>query len=193
MTEAVRAIGNRIVEYSGISEIQTGNWEYHVIRNDEVQNAFVLPGGKVFVYTGIFNTIEGDPDQLAVILSHEIGHVVARHGAEGISFSQLLFMISAVCKLIFMGAPLTDLSYINSFLEPTHSRMVESEADYIGLILLKKAGFELDAAWKLWEKMDASSVQVGQLTAYLATHPSPKNRSQQIKAWIESGMLDKYS
>ncbi|KAI3944412.1 hypothetical protein MKW98_006573 [Papaver atlanticum] len=143
-------------------------WEVLVV-NEPIVNAFWIPGGKIVVFTGLLDHFRTDAE-IATVISHEVGHVVARHGAEQIS-NNMWFTILQIILLQFIGMP--DLVNLTSqlFLRLPFSRrylhlvsMIEMEADYIGLILL---------ASKLGEVTGDSS-----LKDYLATHPSGKKRAQ---------------
>jgi metalloendopeptidase OMA1, mitochondrial len=141
-------------------------------------NAFVIPGGKVFVYTGILPIAKND-DGLAAILGHEISHNLAQHAAENMSRYVLLEPIRWVFLWLdyagytgglgrFVGDLLMDLG----MMRPA-SRRQESEADYIGLLMMAKSCYNPDEAVKVWERMEKFQKAAGNsIPQWLSTHPS---------------------
>ncbi|HHD82300.1 MAG TPA: M48 family peptidase [Campylobacterales bacterium] len=186
----VKRIGQRIARVTENIYHTNFQWEFFVIDNDEEANAFCLPGGKVFVYTGIFKYVAND-DELAAVMGHEIAHALARHGAERMSSGQLQQMggqiLGAVMQSQGASAPTTNMAMqafgIGSqlgFMLP-HSRTQEYEADQIGLVLSAKAGYNPRAALSFWEKFSNSGQTPPE---YLSTHPAPTNRISEIKALL---------
>src|ERR1700716_38958 len=123
-------------------------------------NAFVIPGGKVFVYSGLFNVARTD-DQLATILGHEIAHNVARHSAE--QYSRSVFMIMPIQTVIYildsMGflyglGQLVGRLFLDLGVARPASRVQESEADYIGLMMMARRCFYPQAAVEVWNRME---------------------------------------
>eukprot|EP00127_Corallochytrium_limacisporum_P004269 Clim_evm214s157 gene=Clim_evmTU214s157 len=174
----VQDIARPIIAVSGLDHL---DWEIYVI-DDDTANAFVLPGGKIFVFTGILpvaKTREG----LATVLGHEIGHVVARHTAEKMSFAKVFTLIELTIALFF-GAPMWLQQQIaNTMFELPFSRRTETEADYIGLVLMSKACFPPDQAVGLWQRMQ--EVQKGkEPPEFLSTHPSHEHRARTIQGWL---------
>jgi len=136
----VKRIGQRIANVSGQSNYK---WEFFVIENDKEANAFCLPGGKVFVYTGLFKYVAND-DELAAVMGHEIGHALARHGAERMSRGQLAQTGGQLLSAVMQGRgnPQNTAMVMQAFGIGTqlgimlpHSRVQEYEADHIGLVL----------------------------------------------------------
>ncbi|KAJ5272788.1 hypothetical protein N7478_007913 [Penicillium angulare] len=161
--------------------LEGADWKVHVIKDDKMANAFVLPGGKVFVYTGIL-PICGDEDGLAAVLGHEIAHVIAHHPAERMSNSVLtlgaVFLISA---LFDVSGQLSSF-VMNLMWSLPNSRTQEAEADNIGLMMMSKACFNPEAAVKLWQRMQKQEVAQPQ---FMSTHPSSYNREEAIRGWLE--------
>jgi metalloendopeptidase OMA1, mitochondrial len=124
----VQRVLERLIPASGLTE---QNWEVHVIDSDE-KNAFVIPGGKVFVFTGIL-PIAKDEDGLATILGHEIAHNVAHHTSERLSRAFVLYAVATLLDF-FIGVPgqLNQMLLQLVFFLP-NGRAQETEADYIGL------------------------------------------------------------
>ena len=164
------------------------NWEVVVFRSDEV-NAFALPGGKIGVYTGLLKVAKSD-DQLAAVLGHEVGHVIAKHGAERVSEGIVAQGGLAAIGVLTRENPNRDkiLGLLGvgtqvGVLLP-HSRTQESEADSIGLDLMARAGFNPQQAVELWKNMAAASS--GQPPEFLSTHPSHGTRIEGLQAGMKS-------
>lgn len=170
-----------------------GQWTVTVFKSRQV-NAFALPGGKIGVYTGLLKVAEG-PDQLAAVLGHEIGHVLAHHSNARLSAkyatSAGLQMLAAflggggssanskqIMSLLGLGAQV-------GLLLP-YTRGQEAEADVIGLKLMAKAGFDPRAAIALWHNMQAAGGQAP--PEFLSTHPSNASRIQNLKDHMRKAM-----
>ena len=186
-TERVRRVGRRIAVAANKPEYK---WEFNLIEKDTV-NAFCLPGGKVFVYTGILDLATSN-DELAAIMGHEIAHALVRHGGERMSMA-LMAQFGGQAASIALGSAVSPVAGqvfgqaygVGSqvgFLLP-HSRSQESEADEVGMIIAAQAGYEPAGALTLWQKMDAYSTKKGQSPpAFLSTHPPSKERIKDIQA-----------
>lgn len=186
MTRRVRRVMNRLIPMSGIEDLE---WEVFVIKDDSTKNAFVIPGGKVFVFSGIL-PICGDDDGLAAVMSHEIAHTVAHHAAETMSKSFI-----ALAALVVAGLAIGDSTMINHmgrilidlvYLRPG-SRKQEAEADYIGLMMMAQACYRPEKAVTLWERMASS--ELGSVPQFLSTHPSHAKRIQNIQQWLPEAKL----
>jgi predicted Zn-dependent protease len=159
-------------------------WDFSLVENT-VPNAFCLPGGKVVIYSGIL-PFTSDRNGLAVVMSHEIAHAVARHGNERMS-QQLLLQFGAVALNEAMQKKpeetrdMYNLAYgVSSQLGVlAYSREHEYEADKLGLIFMALAGYDPQAAVGFWERM--SSVGGSKPPEFLSTHPSDANRIKKIK------------
>lgn len=137
-------------------------WEVNVVRDKQV-NAFCLPAGFIFVYTGLLRVTGDDDDYLATVLSHEMAHALAHHSSEKVAREQQRG-----------GGVLRDLS---------HGRMQESEADHIGVFLMPFAGFEPEKAVGFWQKMQAETEGRGKPPEFLSDHPSAEHRARDLRAW----------
>jgi len=186
----VKRIGQRIAKVTGQNDYK---WEFFVIENSKEANAFCLPGGKVFVYTGLFQYAAND-DELAAVMGHEIGHALARHGAERMSSSQVQQVGGQVLGAVMQGKgnPQNTAMVMQAFGIGTqlgimlpHSRTQEYEADHIGLVLAAKAGYNPNSALSFWEKFGRSGKTPPE---YLSTHPAPTNRIATIKALLPKVM-----
>lgn len=168
-----------------------GEWEV-VVFDDEQINAFALPGGKIGVYTGILKVAQ-TPDQLASVLGHEIGHVIAEHGNERMSIATLSNLGLQITNVGLKSAGVTNknqaLMMAGAGLLAQYgvnlpfSRAHESESDLIGLQLMAKAGFDPHAAPKLWENMAAAAN--GKVPPeWQSTHPTHDTRIAALNAAI---------
>jgi predicted Zn-dependent protease len=199
--QMVRDIGNRIAkaaedtlkEYGMESEIKNYKWEFNLIEDDKTVNAFCMPGGKVGVYTGILPVTQNESG-LAVVMSHEIGHAIAKHGNErmsqgllaqlgGVALSVALANHPGTTRQIFMAA--YGLGANVGVLLP-YSRLHESEADRIGLILMAKAGYDPREAIPFWQRMNEKGGS--RPPEFLSTHPAPETRIKRIKELIPEAM-----
>lgn len=159
-------------------------WEVVVFKNKDV-NAFALPGGKIGVQTGMF-AVAKTPGQLAAVIGHEIGHVIARHGAERVSTS-----LAAQSGLMVADALMGNNSSKKDIMAALglgaqfgvilpHGRTQESEADRIGLDLMAEAGFDPRESIDLWNNMSQSG---GSGTPeFLSTHPSNSRRIADLES-----------
>ncbi|KAB2578742.1 Peptidase M48 [Lasiodiplodia theobromae] len=175
--QLVQRVLDRLIPASGLHDER---WEVHVIDSPEM-NAFVIPGGKVFVFSGILPICRNE-DGLAAVLGHEIAHNIAHHSAE--RMSQSIFVFAAALAIdIFLGGTggITRMLLDLTFLKPG-SRSQESEADFIGLMMMAQSCFNPEEAAALWARMEkAEQVAVPQ---FISTHPSSHNRQQKILEWL---------
>jgi metalloendopeptidase OMA1, mitochondrial len=187
-------LGKKLAEKAGVPDYA---WEFALIDDDEQVNAFCLPGGKVAVYTGILPVAimaGGLKDGLAVVIGHEIGHAIARHGAERMSQSTLANLGASVLgSTVFKGKQAAFMEAYGAGITLgvilPYSRVQEYEADYIGLLLMAKAGYNPEAAVKFWEKMEELSPTSGSgLEKYLSTHPPNQDRLKKIKEHMPEAM-----
>lgn len=187
---AVTTLGKRIAKAAAHPAY---HWQFTVLDDPKQANAFALPGGKVAVYTGLF-PVARDSAGLAVVIGHEVGHVVAHHAAERMS-QGLLLQIAAGGLSVALGAqdPATRDAVMQAFglgaqygvLLP-FSRSQESEADRIGLILMAKAGYDPHAAVDLWRRFEARGKDAP--PEFLSTHPSYGTRERNIASWLPEAM-----
>ena len=182
LTQMLERVGQRL---AAVSERPDYDWEFTLLSGPH-QNAFCLPGGKVGVFEGILPACQNEAG-LAVVLSHEIAHAMARHGGERLSHKLANEDISwSVGRMI----GITDSHRIDMVknvygLESSHgvpvpySRTQEAEADSIGLLLMARAGYDPNEAPRLWERLNRNSgVKTPEL---LATHPSDETRAAKLK------------
>lgn len=181
---AVVNVGSRIARVSGRRDFR---WRYHLVDNPKVANAFVLPGGKVFVYSGLFRYAANE-DELAVVVAHEVAHALKSHGIKGAQRQQKAGLIGALLQ-VGMGVAGVNQNTAQTvtqvyrqgatlgYLRP-HSREQELEADSIGLMLMAKAGYDPRAALSFWNKFGRSGQRIPE---YLSTHPNPGHRIANLK------------
>ena len=170
------------------SEVKNFAWEFNLVKSDEV-NAWCMPGGKIVVYEGIMKLVNSD-DELAVVVGHEVAHAVAKHSNERLS-QQKMAQVGAVV----VGAATQGKSYQTQqiaqqiyglgaqygVMQP-FSRKHESEADYMGLILMTIAGYNPDVAVTFWQKMQAQSSS--NIPEFMSSHPSHETRISDIQKYL---------
>jgi metalloendopeptidase OMA1, mitochondrial len=184
LNRLLRRVGKRIV---AVSHLPNLDWEFRLIDSKE-KNAFALPGGKVAVYTGMLEICKNEAG-LATVLSHEIAHVIARHGAQ--RMSQQLVLTGAL-----MGASLslkdnTQRNIIMSALglgvlygiTLPFSRGDESEADQIGLIYMAKAGYDPEEAIRFWKRFSIAKGDK-EPPEWASTHPADQTRVLGLKSYL---------
>mgnify|MGYP002142151712 CR=1 FL=1 len=186
MNRRVRSVGQRIVEAAGRG---AQPWEYAVFDNPEA-NAFVLPGNKVGVNSGLFKAVVND-DQLAAVLGHETGHVTAHHAAERVSQTMVAQVGLAAADLAVANSDAKHGKEIAAVLGAgvqfgvlmPFSRQHELEADRIGVDFMHTAGFRPVEALHLWQNMAAERTQKAP-PQWLSTHPSDQTRMSALQAYL---------
>lgn len=164
------------------------DWQVHVIDDPQQMNAFVLPGGKVFVFTGIMS-IAQDENGLAAVLGHEIAHNVAHHVGERMSRQVFTMAAAFLVSLIFdisgqFGNGIADLA-----LTLPNGRTQETEADHIGLLMMAEACYDPRQAPNLWKRMaENEKKRGGAPPQFLSTHPSSGTRGQTMEKWMPEAM-----
>ncbi len=184
LNQVLQRVGQRIVEVSDMPKLE---WEFRLIESEE-KNAFALPGGKVAVYTGMLRVCANEAG-LATVLSHEIAHVIARHGAQRMSQQMLLSgaMMGASISLrnntqrsIILGA--LGLGVMYGITLP-FSRGDEGEADQIGLVYMAKAGYDPEEAIKFWQRFSQAKGDKAP-PEWASTHPADKTRIAGLKTYL---------
>ena len=172
------------------------DWEYILIDNKKIRNAWCMPGGKIAVYTGILDVTK-NTNGLAAVMGHEIAHAVAKHSVERASRGALLNTGTQLLDIFTGGklsqvnratgmntvALLSQLGIMNPF-----NRKQESEADYLGLIFSSLSGYDIRETVKIWERM--KEFNKGKAPPeFMSTHPSADNRIKKINDWTSEIIL----
>ena len=173
------------------------DWEYILIKNDKMKNAWCMPGGKIAVYTGMLD-ITKNTDGLAAVMGHEIAHAVAKHSVERASRGAL---INTSTKLIdiFSGGKLSQINQATGMntvgmlsklgIMNPFNRKQESEADYLGMIFSSLSGYDIRETTKIWKRM--KELTKGKAPPeFLSTHPSAENRIRKINGWTNKIILE---
>ena len=173
------------------------DWEYILIDNKKVKNAWCMPGGKIAVYSGMLEVTK-NIDGLAAVMGHEIAHAVAKHSVERASRGMLINVATQVTDILSGGklsqvnrttgmntvGLLTQMGILNPF-----NRKQESEADYLGLIFSSLSGYDIRETTKIWERMrDANKGK--EPPEFMSTHPSSENRIKKINEWANQIILE---
>ena len=173
------------------------DWEYILIENKKVRNAWCMPGGKIAVYTGILDVTK-NTNGLAAVMGHEIAHAVAKHSVERASRGALVNTGTQLID-IFTGGKLSQvnratgmntvgllsqLGIMNPF-----NRKQESEADYLGMIFSSLSGYDIRETVKIWERMKKFNKGKSP-PEFMSTHPSADNRIKKINEWTNNIILD---
>ncbi len=173
------------------------NWEYVLVDNKKIKNAWCMPGGKIAVYSGILE-VSKNKDGLAAIMGHEIAHAVAKHSVERMSQAMAVNVTTQVVD-IFTGGKVsqarntvgraTGMDVLQLGIMNPFGRKQETEADYLGLIFSSLAGYNIKESVKLWERMREAH-KGKEPPQFLSTHPSSKNRIKNLEGWINKVMLE---
>lgn len=196
-TQMVKRVGTRIqtaveaymLQNNLSKQIKSYKWEYNLI-DENVINAWCMPGGKVVVYTGLLPVTQNET-ALAVVMGHEIAHAIARHGNERMSQALLIQMGGLVLEEALKEkkqetqALFLSLYIVGSSLAVAlpNSRMQESEADNLGLIFMSMAGYDPAEAIPFWQRMSAMNTGT-KMPEFLSTHPSDETRIKKLSAMI---------
>ena len=187
LVKRVETITGHLVAEAVAKYPQTAKWEWSVaiIEDPKTVNAWCMAGGRMAVYTGLFDQLKLTDDEFAHIMGHEISHALANHTAERMSraMASTLGVIAIGVASDKPAASMAGASVAAKLaLELPNSRTAESEADEIGMELASLAGYEPSAAVSLWEKM--GSLGGSAPPEFLSTHPKPDNRIEYIKQVI---------
>ena len=171
-------------------------WDYILVENDKMVNAWCMPGGKIAVYTGLLKVTK-NKDALATVMGHEIAHAVARHSVERMSHAMTINLGTTVAD-IFLGGAInrtrntvgqnTGLDIFQLGIMNPFGRKQETEADYLGLIFSSLSGYDIRESVKLWERMSEKN-KGKEPPAFLSTHPSSKKRIENLNNWINEVII----
>ena len=185
------AVKNFFLKENNFDPTSNFDWEYVLVDNKKVKNAWCMPGGKIAVYTGILDVAKNDHG-LATIMGHEIAHAVAKHSVERMSQAMALNVGTQIADIYLggtinrarntvgraTGMDIFQLGIMNPF-----GRKQETEADYLGLIFSSLSGFNIKESVNLWKRM-AEANKGKEPPQFLSTHPSSKNRIENLNNWI---------
>ncbi len=172
------------------------DWEYILIDNKKIRNAWCMPGGKIAVYSGMFDVTK-NTNGLAAVMGHEIAHAVAKHSVERASRGTVLNVGTQVIDILSGGklsqinrttgmntvGMISQLGIMNPF-----NRKQESEADYLGMIFSSLSGYDIRETAKIWERM--KEYNKGKTPPeFMSTHPSAENRIKKINGWTNEIIL----
>ena len=199
--EIGKKMENSIGEYFYQSEVNDPtlnfDWEYILIDNKKVRNAWCMPGGKIAVYSGILDVTK-NTNGLAAVMGHEIAHAVAKHSVERASRGMLLNTGTQLID-IFTGGKLSQVNRVSGMntvgllsqlgIMNPFNRKQESEADYLGMIFSSLSGYDIRETVKIWERM--KEFNKGKTPPeFMSTHPSTDNRIKNINEWTSEIILD---
>ena len=203
--EEIKDIGSRIENavsayFDSINEkdpTYNFQWEYILVDNDKIKNAWCMPGGKIAVYTGILE-ITKNKDGLAAVMGHEIAHAVAKHSIERASRA-LVLNLGTTALDIFSGGAISRTQRTTGVdvagmlrhfgIDNPFGRKQETEADYLGLIFSSLAGYDIRESVKIWERMkEANKGQ--EVPEWMSTHPSSARRIESLQNWIPEIIID---
>jgi len=173
------------------------DWDYILIDNDKVKNAWCMPGGKIAIYSGMLKITKNE-DGLASVMGHEIAHAVAKHSVERASRGVLINTTFQITDILTGGkisqvnrttgmntvGLLTQLGIMNPF-----NRKQETEADYLGLIFSSLSGYDIRETVKVWERMKEAH-KGKEPPEFMSTHPSSSNRIIKINEWMNEIILE---
>ena len=201
----IKRIGNKmeisISKYFDNSNLEDPTinfaWEYILIENKKIKNAWCMPGGKIAVYTGLLDVTK-NVDGLAAVMGHEIAHAVAKHSIERASRNVLLNTGTQLID-IFSGGKLSQVNRVTGMntvgllssigITNPFNRKQESEADYLGMIFSSLSGYDIRETPKIWERMQ--ELKKGkEIPEFMSTHPSSNNRIKNINDWMNKIILD---
>lgn len=183
--QRLQAIARRLIPFTPPWNERARQWQWQValIRSDEI-NAFCMPGGKIAFFTGILDKLRLTDDEVAMVMGHEMAHALREHAREQLAKN------SATGIGLSLGAQLLGLGDLGNYaarlggqlLSLNFSRSDETDADLVGLEIAARAGFNPQAAVRLWEKMGTATGSNGQGLNFLSTHPSGPQRIRQLQA-----------
>ena len=173
------------------------DWEYILIDNKKVRNAWCMPGGKIAVYTGMLDVTK-NTNGLAAVMGHEIAHAVAKHSVERASRGVLLNTGTRIVDIV-SGGVLSDINRVTGMntvgllsqlgIMNPFNRKQESEADYLGMIFSSLSGYDIRETVKIWERMKKFN-KGKEPSQFMSTHPSSDNRIKQLNKWMNDVLLD---
>jgi len=172
-------------------------WDYVLVDNDKVVNAWCMPGGKIAVYTGLLKVTQ-NTNALSIVMGHEIAHAVAKHSVERASQAMTINLGTTIAD-VFLGGAInrtrntigqnTGMDIFRIGIFNPFGRKQETEADYLGLIFSSLSGYDIRESVKLWERMGKKN-KGKEPPVFLSTHPSSKKRIENLKEWINQVIIN---
>ena len=203
--DEIKEIGSRIEEAVSMYFDSKGlkdptynfQWEYILIDNDKIKNAWCMPGGKIAVYTGILDVTK-NTNGMAAVMGHEIAHAVAKHSVERMSAAMAVNVTTQIAD-IFTGGKIsqtrnmagraTGMDILQLGIMNPFGRKQETEADYLGLIFSSLSGYNIKESVNLWKRMKEAN-KGKEPPQFMSTHPSSDNRINSLKKWIPKIIID---
>ena len=184
LQDIVDQVGQRILQQSAAQETDW-NFEFHLLSDSQTVNAFALPGGQIFLTAALYERLSTE-GQLAGVLGHEIGHVVARHSAQRIAKSKLTQgLLGAVIAASGSSSAAHMTQMIAQMVNMKYGRGDELESDQLGVKFMADAGYDPRAMIKVMKVLEEASGGKGP-PEFASTHPSPKNRVGKIEDAIRA-------
>ena len=181
-TQAVKAIGAKLVAGS-VAAKTPYRYSFHVLADPRTVNAFALPGGPIFITEGLLRLLKTE-GEVAGVLGHEIGHVLARHSAERLAKEQLTQGLITAVMLGTGDYTATQLAQVvGGMINMKYGREDEVESDTLGVRIMAEVGYDPRALLRVMEVLDKASSGSRQ-PEFLSTHPNPGNRAGVIKGEI---------
>ena len=203
--DEIKEVGSRIEESVSLYFDSIGkpdptynfHWEYILIDNDKIKNAWCMPGGKIAVYTGILE-ITKNKHGMAAVMGHEIAHAVAKHSIERASRALILNVGTQIADIASGGAisrtarttGVDVAGMLRTFgIDNPFGRKQESEADYLGLIFSSLSGYDIRESVKIWERMKEAH-KGKEPPEWMSTHPSSSKRIIALQKWIPEVIMN---
>ncbi|MGI4835011.1 MAG: M48 family metalloprotease [Janthinobacterium lividum] len=190
-TAAVQQVGQQVVRANGLDQKTKYQFKFHLLADDQTINAFALPGGQVFITKGLLDNLTSE-GQLAGVLAHEIGHVIARHSAEQVAQSQLTQGLSGAAAIASYDpnnpgssvARAAAAAMIAKLVGLRFSRNDELEADNFAVKFTPAAGYNPAAMLQVMQMLDRKAGGSNP-PEFLSTHPNPGNRIEELQKDIQ--------
>ena len=188
----VQEVGQHIVNSSDANKPENPyreSFRFHLLADDQMINAFALPGGQIFITLALYEKLENEA-QLAGVLGHEIGHVIGRHASEHMAKGKLGSMLATAVGVGAsdergrgMGA-MVAAQAANQMMQLKFGRADENESDNFGLKYMTQAGYDPREMLAVMEVLRQAS-RGGRQPEWMSSHPLPENRLQEIAAWVK--------
>ncbi len=186
--DLVRRVGQRLVQNTDAAKtVYNGKFDFHLLADQQTINAFALPGGQVFITAALYAQLENE-DQLAGVLGHEIGHVVARHSAERLAQMELAQGLTGAVSMATYDPSSPNGGYlaqmVSNMLQMKYGRDQELQSDDLGVRFMMQAGYNPEALVGVMEILKRSAGP-NRTPEFQSTHPDPENRKEKILEAIE--------